>query len=93
LEQERFSASASTSELGRFSGSASASTPRRPGGTLEMTSFEDALRFQIARLNNDVRIDTQTSRCKWRGERMDYDMAIEGMQFRDGRAGAAGRVT
>jgi hypothetical protein len=44
-------------------------------------------------LNNDVRIDTQTSRCKWRGERMDYDMAIEGMQFRDGRATALGTVT
>jgi hypothetical protein len=105
LEQERFSASASTSEagrvsasastseLGRFSGSASASTPRRPDRTLGMTSFEDALRFQIARLNNDVRIDTQTSRCKWRGERMDYDMAIEGMQFRDGRTAAAGALS
>jgi hypothetical protein len=68
------------SEAGRFSGSA----------TLTVTSFEDALRFQMERLNPGVPIDSRTSRCKWLGERMDYDMAIEGMQFRESRAGAAG---
>jgi len=50
-----------------------------------MTSFEDALRFHMQRLNPGVPIDAQTSRCKWLGERMDYDAAIESMQFRDGR--------
>ena len=81
------------SEPGRFSGSASAPEERVPDGTLQMTSFEDALRFQMERLNPGVAIDAHTSRCKWLGERMDYDMAIEGMQFRDGRAGASGTVT
>ena len=54
-----------------------------------MTSFEDALRFHMERLNPGVTIDARTSRCKWLGERMDYDIAIEGMQFRDGRANTA----
>jgi HNH endonuclease len=76
------------SERERFSGSASPEQ-RTPGGTLRMPSFEDALRFQIERLNTGIPINAQTSRCKWLGERMDYDMAIEGMQFRDGRAAAA----
>jgi hypothetical protein len=69
----------------RFSGSASVPEHRAPDGTLQMTSFEDALRFQMERLNPGVTIDAQTSRCKWRGERMDYSTAIESMQFRDGR--------
>ena len=53
-----------------------------------MTSFEDALRFHLERLSPSVPIDAQTSRCKWLGERMDYDIAIEGMQFRDRLAAA-----
>jgi hypothetical protein len=69
--------SCTASEPERFSGSAPA-----------MSSFEDALRFQMEQLNPGVRIDAQTSRCKWLGERMDYDTAIEGMQSREGRAGA-----
>jgi hypothetical protein len=78
---------------GRFSGSASPPENRVPDGTLQVTSFEDALRFQMERLNPRIPIDAQTSRCKWLGERMDYDMAIEGMQFRDSRAGPTGMVT
>jgi hypothetical protein len=70
-----------TSEQRRFSGSAY--HDRAPDGTLKMTSFEDALRFHMERLNPGIPIDAQTSRCKWLGERMDYDIAIEGMQFRD----------
>ena len=77
------------SEPKRFSGSAPAPASRAPDGMLQMTSFEDALRFQIERLNPGVSIDAHTSRCKWLGERMNYDMAIEGMQFRDGRASTA----
>ena len=75
-------------DAGRFSGSASAPEYRAPDGTLQMTSFEGALRFQMERLNPGAPIDAHTSRCKWLGERMDYDIAIEGMQFRDGRAAA-----
>jgi hypothetical protein len=77
------------SQPGRFSGSASAPEHPVADGTLELTSFEDALRFQMERLNPGVPIDAHTSRCKWLGERMDYDMAIEGMQFRDSRANTA----
>src|SRR5262245_24392187 len=47
----------------RFSGSASPSEG----------SFEDALRFHRRRLNPGVPIDPNTSRCKWLGERMDYN--------------------
>src|SRR5262245_16600259 len=75
-----------TSEPGRFSGSTLRSESRVPDGTLRMTSFEDSLRFHMERLNPGVTVDAQTSRCKWLGERMDYDIAIEGMQFRDGRS-------
>jgi len=83
-----------SSEPGRFSGSASAAGSRVPDGTLQMTSFEGALRFQMERLNPGVPIEAQTSRCKWLGERMDYDIAIEGMQFRDRRERShAGTVT
>jgi hypothetical protein len=74
------------SEPERFSGSASLRETRVPDGTLQITYFEDALRSCMERLNPGVPIDTRTSRCKWLGERMDYDIAIEGMQFRDGRA-------
>jgi hypothetical protein len=81
--------SCTASEQKRFSGSASVPEQRRPDGSLQMTSFEDALRFHIERLNAGVPIDAQTSRCKWLGERMDYDIAIEGMQFRDGRGGVS----
>ena len=35
------------------------------------------------------KIDANTSRCKWLGERMDYSSAIESMQFRDAKAAAA----
>jgi hypothetical protein len=34
-------------------------------------------------------ITPDTGRCQWRGERMDYSMAIESMQFLEQRAGAA----
>ncbi|HUL82424.1 MAG TPA: hypothetical protein VL131_09780, partial [Gammaproteobacteria bacterium] len=37
----------------------------------------------------DSKIDAGTARCKWLGERMDYSMAIESMQFREEAARAA----
>jgi hypothetical protein len=33
-------------------------------------------------------IDAQTSRCRWLGERLDYSLAIEGLQWRDAKAAA-----
>ncbi|HUO67191.1 MAG TPA: hypothetical protein VMV37_06630 [Gammaproteobacteria bacterium] len=35
-------------------------------------------------------IDARTSRCRWLGERMDYSLAIEGMQWREANAAARG---
>jgi hypothetical protein len=75
-------------EQKRFSGSGPAPEERGSDGAPQMTSFEDALRFHLERLSPSVPIDAQTSRCKWLGERMDYDIAIEGMQFRDRLAAA-----
>ena len=45
----------------------------------------------VERLNPDpnLEIDATTSRCKWLGERMDYSLAIEAIQFRE-QAAAAG---
>ena len=80
-------------DTGRFSGSASAPEQQVPYGALQVTSFEGALRFQMQRLNPGVPIDAQTSRCKWLGERMDYNIAIEAMQFCDGRVSASETVT
>ncbi len=50
------------------------------------------IQFHIERLDPGpgVNIDAKTSRCKWLGERMDYSLAIEAMQFRElNRATAA----
>ena len=33
-------------------------------------------------------IDARTGRCRWLGERMDYSLAIEGMQWREANAAA-----
>ncbi len=56
-----------------------------PLGDAGLEAFEEALRFHMQRLNPDpeLKIDAGTSRCQWLGERMDYSMAIEGMQFRE----------
>ncbi|HVS23927.1 MAG TPA: hypothetical protein VMU03_09420, partial [Gammaproteobacteria bacterium] len=45
-----------------------------------------ALRAHLQRLAPDLPIDASTSRCRWLGERMDYSLAIEGMQFLRDRA-------
>jgi hypothetical protein len=37
----------------------------------------------------EVAITAETSRCRWLGERMDYSLAIEGMQFLERQAGGA----
>jgi hypothetical protein len=36
-------------------------------------------------------INAETSRCQWLGERMDYSMAIEAMQFLEQKAGQGTR--
>jgi len=44
------------------------------------------LRAHLQRLAPDLHIDASTSRSRWLGERMDYSLAIEGMQFLRDRA-------
>jgi hypothetical protein len=39
-------------------------------------------------LSAGIAIDARTSRCRWLGERMDYSLAIEGMQWREANAAA-----
>jgi hypothetical protein len=45
----------------------------------------------VASLNRDVglTITPETSRSRWLGERLDYSLAIEGMQYLDGRESRA----
>ncbi len=59
---------------------------RPPTGDAALAEFEETLRFVIERMNPGSSIDADTSRCQWRGEPMDYSMAIEGMQAMDNRA-------
>jgi hypothetical protein len=51
--------------------------------------FEETLRLHMLNREAGVAITPDTGRCQWRGERMDYSMAIESMQFLEQRAGAA----
>jgi hypothetical protein len=52
-------------------------------------SFEDTLASHIRKLGTNSAIDAHTSRSRWLGERLDYSIAIEGMQFLRDRAAAA----
>ena len=54
----------------------------------EHRGFEETLRLHVLNREAGLTITPETSRCQWRGERMDYSMAIEGMQFLEQRAGA-----
>jgi hypothetical protein len=49
-------------------------------GDAGLDAFEDSLRSHLRSLDPTLEIDAQTSRCKWLGERMDYSLAIEGLQ-------------
>ncbi len=53
------------------------------GGAPGADSFEPTLRSYLNNLDPSLRIDAETSRCRWFGERMDYSLAIEGLQARD----------
>jgi hypothetical protein len=69
---------------GSFRGNFAEPEPRpdgddRPGAD----AFEQALRFHLRRRDPSLEIDAQTSRCRWLGERMDYSLAIEGLQWHD----------
>jgi len=48
--------------------------------------FEETLRLYLLSREAGVTITPKTSRCRWLGERMDYSMAIEGMQFLEQKA-------
>src|SRR5882672_2650727 len=78
-----------SSQAQRFRGIVATAPPIGDGAPAE----EQAGRFRgiVERLNPGltVSIDANTSRCQWLGERMDYDMAIEGMQYREEAAAAA----
>ena len=80
---------ADRSGLDRFRGIVASAPPMGDAG---LAAFEEALRFHTQRLNPDpeLKIDAGTSRCQWLGERMDYSMAIEGMQFREEAAAKSG---
>jgi len=44
--------------------------------------------LETLNLSAGLTIDARTSRCRWLGERMDYSLAIEGMQWREANAAA-----
>jgi hypothetical protein len=54
-----------------FSGNIARRTPE------EYLGFEQTLRLHVLNREAGLRITPQTSRCQWRGERMDYSTAIE----------------
>ncbi len=49
------------------------------------SSFEEALRSHLHKLDANLKIDANTSRCRWLGERMSYSLAIECLQSYDRR--------
>jgi hypothetical protein len=51
-------------------------------------AFEDSLRDYLLKHDPGVSITSQTARCQWHGESMNYDQAIEGMQFLERKAAA-----
>jgi hypothetical protein len=52
--------------------------PPLPSATYR--GFEDSLRDYLLKHEPDLSITPETSRCQWRGEKMDYSQAIEAMQ-------------
>ena len=49
--------------------------------TAPYPGFEETLRLHLLNREAGLTITADTGRCQWRGESMDYSMAIEGMQF------------
>ena len=50
--------------------------------------FEDSLRGYLRKHEPDLSITTETSRCQWHGESMDYSQAIEAMQVLERKTAA-----
>lgn len=69
-----------------FRGNNSASLP----AAAPYSGFEESLRIHMLNHERGIEITTDTSRCQWRGESMDYSMAIEALQCLDRKAIAAG---
>ena len=83
----------STATLRSFRGSVSSldgDPPETPAAVSSPVSAEGAEPHLFA-LNREagLAIDAHTSRCRWLGERLDYSLAIEGMQLLRDRASAA----
>ncbi len=53
--------------------------------------FEHSLRDYLSKHDPGLSITAETSRCQWHGESMDYNQAIEAMQFLDSKAPVAER--
>ena len=51
-------------------------------------AFDDSLRDYLMKHEPDLSITTETSRCKWFGESIDYSQAIEAMQVLERKAAA-----
>jgi hypothetical protein len=51
--------------------------------------FENSLRDYLIKHEPELSITSETGRCQWRGETMDYSQAIEAMQFLEHKASAA----
>jgi len=60
-----------------FRGNISSESPRRARDA----SFEETLELYRLNLEQGLTIDKTTSRTRWVGETLDYNTAIEGMQF------------
>ena len=62
-----------------------------PPITSNYRGFEDSLRDYLSKHGQKLSITAETASCKWGGERMDYSMAIESMQFLEQKAAEAGQ--
>ena len=60
-----------------------------PPITSNYRGFEESLRDYLSKHGQKLSITAETASCKWGGERMDYSMAIESMQFLEQKAAEA----
>ena len=63
----------------------------RSGDSTEC-GFETSLRDYLTKHEPGLSITSETARCQWRGESMNYSQAIEGMQFLERKATRKSRL-